>query len=145
MKVTYIHRHNKTGKVFYVGSGTLSRAYDKYHRSAEWKTLAAEGYTTHLIEQNVPRNQAVECEDLLIELVREMPDNILLNVGTSKENFKAWRSKGGKSTPIGIRSKLQTGKRWCNDGKIDKFCHEVPPGFTLGRLATRKDYLETRN
>ena len=32
------------------------------------------------------------------------------------------------------KSALQTGKKWYNNGKVNKFCHECPKGFTQGML-----------
>ncbi len=63
----YVHR-DLQGSVFYVGSGSDQRPYDRSSRSEEWHEKAREGYTVEVLLQNVPdRKYAFKLEDRLIE------------------------------------------------------------------------------
>ena len=96
MKVTYIHRRNLDNKIFYIGSGSVTRPYDKWKRDSKWKEIASNGYSIQVVETHSTTKHAEECEDLLIELVREMPANILINTSTNAENRKKSQIAGGK-------------------------------------------------
>lgn len=95
----YLHKNKKTGKVFYVGHGSSRRPYDLrttgvVRRSDRWIELSGGDVEVIIVEDNIPtRKQAMELEDLLIEMLRE--DTELANVGT---NTEVQRMNGGVMT-----------------------------------------------
>lgn len=94
--MTYIHRRDIDNKIFYVGSGSVTRPYDKWKRDSKWKEVSNNGYSIHIVGIHSTKKHAEECEDLLIELVREMPNNILINTSTNAENRLKSQVAGGR-------------------------------------------------
>ena len=68
-QLVYLHRNRCTNKVFYVGVGNMSRAYDENSRSKEWKENILECYfNVEIIAKNLSKEIAYKIEKSLIEM-----------------------------------------------------------------------------
>lgn len=78
-KCVYLHK-DLNGVVFYVGQGSLTRAYDKSKsRSKSWKERAKQGFSVEIVQQGLTSDEAIEKEEYLIRSY-----NGLVNVGSTK-------------------------------------------------------------
>ena len=67
--ILYIHRDRCSNKVFYVGMGDRSRAYDEKNRSKEWKDKISECYfDVEIIAKNLTKELAFILEKSFIEM-----------------------------------------------------------------------------
>jgi len=64
----YVHR-NKSGDIFYVGSGTGHRHRTSSNRSELWHKASVSGYSSEKVWCDLEVNDAREVEELLIELI----------------------------------------------------------------------------
>src|SRR6478736_5046825 len=70
-KVVYRHRRLDTNEVFYVGMGSLRRAYEStlsQKRSLEWiRIVKKHGYIVEIVMDNITQEDALELEELMIK------------------------------------------------------------------------------
>lgn len=65
----YIHRRNDNNKIFYVGKGKNNRAYSTI-RNRHWTNIFNKyGRTVEIICSNMNENDALELEELIIDLI----------------------------------------------------------------------------
>lgn len=71
--LTYIHRRNDTGAVFYVGKGSHRRAHEERGRSAYWtRVVAKHGYSVEIVAPWRTEQEAFDHEVFLIVCFRSM-------------------------------------------------------------------------
>lgn len=86
--VVYEHINPKTNVVFYVGYGTLARAYSIYSSSAgrpeEWrKIVTSYGCVVNIVKPNLSKEEAKELEATLIDKYKRIIDGgTLVNIAT---------------------------------------------------------------
>ena len=67
--ILYTHKDRCSNKVFYVGMGDRSRAYDEKNRSKEWKDKISECYfDVEIIAKNLTKELAFILEKSFIEM-----------------------------------------------------------------------------
>lgn len=67
--ILYIHKDRCSNKVFYVGMGDRSRAYDEKNRSKEWKDKISECYfDVEIVAKNLTKELAFILEKSFIEM-----------------------------------------------------------------------------
>jgi len=66
-KVVYRHS-TPCGKIFYIGMGSLERAYNQYSRNIFWKRIKKKygGFNVEILADNLSLEQAYDLEELLI-------------------------------------------------------------------------------
>lgn len=64
-KCVYLHK-TKEGVVFYVGSGTLERAYRKTARNNIWKEYAEFGFVVEIVKSKLTKTEAIILEKQLV-------------------------------------------------------------------------------
>lgn len=65
-KCVYAHYDNK-GNLFYIGLGSLKRAYSRFSRSIKWMSRAKEGFSVRVLYKNIPEFWASIIEKAIIE------------------------------------------------------------------------------
>lgn len=66
-KVVYLHRRTTDNSVFYVGMGSLKRAYNKQRSKWWWNIVNKNGYTVEIYKDELTQEEAFEIEIELIE------------------------------------------------------------------------------
>ena len=67
--LVYRHRRLDTNKIFYVGIGTIKRAYTTDSRNIHWKRIVNKtNYEVEILQENLDWDTACELEILLINL-----------------------------------------------------------------------------
>lgn len=67
--LVYRHRRLDTNKIFYIGIGTLKRAYTTNSRNIHWKRIVNKTkYEVEILQENLDWDTACELEIFLIEL-----------------------------------------------------------------------------
>ena len=105
MKIVYTHTRLDTNEVFYVGMGSLSRAYDKERRNEEWKLASSKlGYKVTVVGSNLTKVQALRLEAFLIA---EYGLEYLVNLQTggltpkhAEESLEKMRARGNACIDI---------------------------------------------
>jgi hypothetical protein len=68
MMVVYFHKY-LNGEVFYVGIGSLHRAFDSYKRTASWKNaIENREYVVQIVHKDLSKAEAIKCEIAYISL-----------------------------------------------------------------------------
>lgn len=83
MILVYLHRKKGNGEVFYVGIGTMTRAYSNHGRNKFWhRTVKKYGYDVEIVMQNISWQQACQIEILLIAQYgrRDLDEGTLVNL-----------------------------------------------------------------
>jgi hypothetical protein len=110
-KVVYLHIRNDIDEVFYVGIGSIKRAFSKFGRNSWWKRITNKiSYTTMIYESGLNEKKAKEIEISLIKKFREKGLNLCnltdggdgtLGVIVSKETRKKSSERfSGKNNPM---------------------------------------------
>ena len=103
----YIHIRNDTGLPFYVGEGTCKRPYSK-QRNEYWSRVAKKhGYTVQIIQEGLTKEEALEHEWELKELLVE--DGIkLTNLRVGREDKVEHSQETRNKIGSGNRGKIVT-------------------------------------
>jgi len=140
-KVVYVHRKESDKSIFYVGMGSIKRAYSK-DRSEHWKRIVNKhGYYIEIVKDNLTKEQAFALEIELIEeygrmdlkkgqLVNQTSGGEALNAlirtkewgnkislalkgkVKTKEHLANWsKSRMGKVTPEHVKEKIRRANR----------------------------------
>lgn len=162
MICVYRHIRLDTNEPFYIGIGSLMRAYTKNGRNKFWKAIVNKtDYRVDILFENLTEDEAKDKEIEFIALYgrRDLKKGTLVNLtnggdgtfGTilSKETknkmskIKVERFKNilnhpsyGKTRPDADRvSKIAKGRKWFTNGIIDKMMYQnnIADGFFLGR------------
>lgn len=87
-KVVYFHINPLKNEVFYVGIGSLKRAYDKGSRNRFWKALVSKyGFIVDVVESGLSLEKAKEIEILYIKKIgrRNLNRGTLVNLADGGE------------------------------------------------------------
>ena len=79
-----IYRHLKpNGEVFYIGIGSVTRAYTKQGRNSYWRNIVNKyGYEVQILKEDLSWEEACELECILIEYYgrRDLGTGTLVNM-----------------------------------------------------------------
>lgn len=76
-KVVYLHIRNDIDEVFYVGIGSIKRAFSKFGRNIWWKRITDKiSYTTMIYQSGLNDQEAKEIEMSLIKKFRQKGLNL---------------------------------------------------------------------
>jgi hypothetical protein len=76
-KVVYLHIRNDINEVFYVGIGSIKRAFSKFGRNSWWKRITDKiSYTTMIYQSGLNDKEAKEIEMSLIKKFRQKGLNL---------------------------------------------------------------------
>lgn len=126
----YRHRRLDTNEIFYIGVGTVNRAYTKSQRNNIWKNIISKtDYKIEIIVSNLSWKDACELEILLISEYGKIKSKTgtLSNITDGGEGF--YGGKHSKETKLKM-SKAKIGISTWNKGIIGKENHRYGVKFS---------------
>lgn len=105
-----VYRHLKPcGEVFYIGIGSVRRAYRKVGRNSYWRNIVNKyGYEVQILKEDLSWEDACELECVLIDYYgrRDLGTGTLVNMTNGGEGLQGYKSnkKGVPRTPEEIEA-----------------------------------------
>lgn len=85
-RCVYVHIRTDTGKVFYVGMGTLKRAYESYKRNIHWNRITDKtNFIVRIVAENLTWEEACKLE---VETILKFNSNDLSNMTIGGDGSK---------------------------------------------------------
>lgn len=85
-RCVYVHIRLDTGKVFYVGMGTIKRAYESYKRNIHWKRIINKtNFLVKIVSENLTWEEACKLE---INTILKFKSNNLCNMTDGGDGSK---------------------------------------------------------
>lgn len=92
----YLHRKNSDGSIFYVGKGSVRRAWDTWGRNSYWNRVAEKhGVTVEIVKDGMSCDCAMTLEKIIIYSIRKSGAKIsnITDGGEGYSNKNPWNKR----------------------------------------------------